>query len=81
MSTMKDMTSLYDVFYEKYNLLYNLYGAERPYLSRVEYEKHDREMIRLIEKANTLDLTMAEIARLKEIEYLLLDDISESFYY
>ena len=78
---MKDMTSLYDVFYEKYNLLYNLYGAGRPYLDRIEYEKIDREMIKIIEKANTKDLTVAEIARLKEIEYMLLDDISEKFYY
>ncbi len=78
---MKDMSALYDVFYEKYNLLYTLYGANRPYLSREDYEKYDREMIKLIEKANTHDLTMAEIARLKEIEYMLLDDISERFYY
>ncbi len=78
---MKNMSSLYDVFYEKYNLLYNLYGGDRAYLSRVEYEKIDREMIRIIEKTNSKDLTVAEIARLKEIEYLMLDDISEKFYY
>ena len=78
---MKDMQSLYDVFYEKYNLLYTLYGAERPFLSREDFEKFDREMIDLIQKANTEDLTMSEIARIKEIEYMLLDDISESFYY
>ena len=78
---MKDMSALYDVFYEKYNLLYNLYGADRPYLSREDFEKFDREMIELIEKANNKDLTMREIGRLKEIEYLLLDDVSESFYH
>ena len=78
---MKDLSALYDVFYEKYNLLYTLYGAERPYLSRDDFEKYDREMIDLIEKANKKDLSVAEIGRLKEIEYLLLDDVSESFYH
>ena len=78
---MKDLSALYDVFYEKYNLLYTLYGTDRPYLSREDFEKYDREMIMLIEKANNKDLSVAEIGRLKEIEFLLLDDVSESFYH
>ena len=78
---MKDLSALYDVFYEKYNLLYALYGADRPYLSREDFEKYDREMIHLIEKANKKDLTLTEIGRLKDIEFFLLDDVSESFYH
>lgn len=74
------MQSLYDVYYEKYCLLFNLYGAERRHLSRGEYEQLDRELLRLIEQAQSVDLTMAEITRIKEIEFLLLDDIAEGFY-
>jgi hypothetical protein len=74
------MDPLYDVYYDKYRLLYNLYGAERRLLDREEYEHLDQELLGLIERAQTQDLLMAEIARIKEIEYLLLDDIAEGFY-
>ncbi|MGE0435110.1 MAG: hypothetical protein AB7K09_13780 [Planctomycetota bacterium] len=74
------METLYDVYYEKYCLLWNLYGAERRHLPRPEYEALDQELLQLINRAQGNDLTMAEITRMREIEYLLLDDIAEGFY-
>ena len=74
------MNTLYDVYYEKYCLLWNLYGAERRHIPRDEYERLDQELLLLINRAQGNDLTMAEITRMREIEYLLLDDIAEGFY-
>ncbi len=74
------METLYDVYYEKYCLLWNLYGAERRHVPRKEYEALDHELLRLIDQAQREDLTMAEVTRMREIEYLLLDDIAEGFY-
>lgn len=74
------MDPLYDVFYEKYCLLHSLYGAERRLLKRGEFETLDKELLVLIEKSQDEDLSMSEITRIKEIEYLLLDDVAEGFY-
>ncbi len=74
------MDPLYDVFYEKYLLLYSLHGGDREQLDRETYEKFDRELLTLVERSQERDLTIAEVSRLKELEYLLLDDVAEGFW-
>ncbi len=71
---------LYDVYYEKYTLLHSLYGADRGFLTRDEYRERDRELLALMERTNERDVSEDEILRIKELEYLLLDDISEGFF-
>ena len=74
------MDPVYDVFYEKYLLLYSLYGAEREQLDREQYEKLDLELLALVEAAETRDLKIEEVTRLKELQHLLLDDVAEGFW-
>ena len=74
------MDDLYDVYYEKYTLLHSLYGGDRRFLTRDEYAHCDRELLALLERSGERDLSVAEISRIKEIEFLLMDDVAEGFF-
>ena len=77
---MTGMDPFYDVFYEKYLLLYSLYGGDRQQLDRATYEQCDRELLGLVELSQQRDLQISEVSRLKELEFLLLDDVAEGFW-
>lgn len=80
MPAMPEMDPLYDVYYEKYLLLHSLYGTDRPQLTREQYQALDKELLSLVNVAQEKDLTMAQLARIKEVEHLLMDDVAEGFY-
>ncbi|MCC6150833.1 MAG: hypothetical protein IT461_11330 [Planctomycetes bacterium] len=69
---------VYDYYYENYLILYNLYGRGRPKLNREQYEKLDQELMALVAKGDESELARDQINRVRDIEYMLLDDIAES---
>lgn len=71
-------SEVYDYYYENYLILYNLYGKGRPRVRREEYEALDQELMAMIAKGSDQQLTREEIARVRDIEYVLLDDIAEA---
>ncbi|MCK6438984.1 MAG: hypothetical protein L6Q71_02140 [Planctomycetes bacterium] len=71
------MANIYDYYYENYLMLYSLYGRGRPTVDRERFEALDKELIGYMSQA-TDSLSPAHASRIGEIEYLLLDDISEA---
>lgn len=75
---MNNSSYVYDYYYENYLILYNLYGRGRPKLGREQYEKLDQELMALVSGDDEKELSREQIARVRDIEYMLLDDIAES---
>lgn len=75
---MNNSAYVYDYYYENYLILYNLYGRGRPKLNREQYEKLDTELMALVSGGDDKELSREQIARVRDIEYMLLDDIAES---
>ncbi|GIK51277.1 MAG: hypothetical protein HUU03_07355 [Planctomycetaceae bacterium] len=75
---MNSSSNVYDYYYENYLILYNLYGRGRPRLKRDQYEKLDQELMALVSRGEESELSREQIARVRDIEYMLLDDIAES---
>ena len=69
---------VYDYYYENYLILYNLYGRGRPKLNREQYEKLDSELMALVSGGDDKELSREQFNRVRDIEYMLLDDIAES---
>jgi len=74
---LNNSSNVYDYYYENYLILYNLYGRGRPRLKRDQYEKLDAELMELVGKGDDAELGRDQIARVRDIEYMLLDDIAE----
>jgi hypothetical protein len=76
--------TMYDVYYENYLMVYSLYGRGRPKLNRERYEELDRELLRLVagsedpEADAAAQLTRKNFNRIRELEYVLLDDVTEA---
>lgn len=79
------MTDVYDYYYENYLMLHSLYGKGRPRMDRRRFEQLDRELLETVaripdgsgdEEEGVFSREMFN--RIREIEYLLLDDVSES---
>ena len=75
---MNNRSDVYDYYYENYLILYNLYGRGRPKLNREQYEKLDLELMALVARGDEAELAREQINRVRDIEYMLLDDIAES---
>jgi hypothetical protein len=71
-------SDVYDYYYENYLLLYNLYGTGRPHVERAEFERLDDELMQIISRAEGGELSRADVARINDIEYILMDDIAEA---
>lgn len=71
-------SDVYDYYYENYLLLYNLYGKGRPRVGREEFEKLDSELMQIISRVDHGELSAADVARIKDVEYILMDDIAEA---
>ena len=71
-------SDVYDYYYENYLLLYNLYGTGRPRVDRGEFERLDAELMQIISRAGGGELAKADVARINDIEYILMDDIAEA---
>ncbi|MBK9975535.1 MAG: hypothetical protein IPP14_12260 [Planctomycetes bacterium] len=71
-------SDVYDYYYENYLLLYNLYGKGRPRVGREEFEKLDSELMLIISRVDHGELSAADVARIKDVEYILMDDIAEA---
>lgn len=77
---------VYDYYYENYLMLYSMYGRGRPRLNRERYEELDRELLDLVgevpsaerQSSRTKEFTRDTFNRVRELEYLLLDDLSEA---
>ncbi|MCC6574570.1 MAG: hypothetical protein IT462_12365 [Planctomycetes bacterium] len=75
---MANSSNVYDYYYENYLILYNLYGRGRPRVKREQYEKLDVELMQMVSKGEDAELSRSEVARVRDIEYMLLDDIAEN---
>ena len=75
---MNNSAYVYDYYYENYLILYNLYGRGRPKLNREQYEKLDSELMALVSGGDDKELSREQFNRVRDIEYMLLDDIAES---
>ena len=75
---MNNRSDVYDYYYENYLILYNLYGRGRPKLNREQYEKLDLELMTLVARGDEAELGRDQINRVRDIEYMLLDDIAEA---
>lgn len=71
-------SDVYDYYYENYLILYNLYGRGRPRLTREQYEQLDDELMEMIAHGNSESLTHDSILRVRDIEYMLMDDVAEA---
>ncbi len=71
-------SDVYDYYYENYLILYNLYGRGRPYLTRELFEQLDTELMQIVALADNAQLSRDQIARVRDIEYMLMDDIAEA---
>jgi uncharacterized UPF0160 family protein len=71
-------SDVYDYYYENYLILYNLYGRGRPYLTRELFEQLDTELMQIVAQADNGQLSRDHIARVRDIEYMLMDDIAEA---
>jgi len=71
-------SNVYDYYYENYLILYNLYGKGRPKVRREVYENLDQELMKTVAESETRELTREEISRVRDIEYMLMDDIAEA---
>lgn len=75
---LNNRSDVYDYYYENYLILYNLYGRGRPKLNREQYEKLDLELMALVARGDEAELAREQINRVRDIEYMLLDDIAEA---
>ena len=75
---MSNSSDVYDYYYENYLILYNLYGRGRPRVSREQFEELDTELMHMISRADHGEMSRDEIARIRDIEYILMDDIAEA---
>ena len=75
---MSNSSDVYDYYYENYVVLYNLYGRGRPRVSREQFEELDTELMHMISRADHGEMSRDEIARIRDIEYILMDDIAEA---
>ncbi len=65
--------------YSDYLERYELYGEGRPRLSPSEFERYDEELLDLLAlQGEQGSLSDDEVIRLQELEYLLLDEMSDS---
>lgn len=71
-------SDVYDYYYENYLILYNLYGRGRPRVTRETYEQLDTELMDLVSLAEDSDLDHPQILRIRDIEYMLMDDVAEA---
>ncbi|MHC4839546.1 MAG: hypothetical protein ACYTDT_01110 [Planctomycetota bacterium] len=71
-------SDVYDYYYENYLILYNLYGRGRPKVEREHYEELDAELMEIISRGDHTELSRSEVIRIRDIEFLLLDDIAEA---
>lgn len=71
-------SDVYDYYFENYLILYNLYGRGRPKVDREHYEELDAELMKIIRKGDHDELCRSEIIRVRDIEFMLLDDIAEA---
>ena len=71
-------SDVYDYYYENYLILYNLYGRGRPRITREQYEQLDTELMDLVSSADSDDLDHSQILRVRDIEYMLMDDVAEA---
>lgn len=71
-------SDVYDYYYENYLILYNLYGRGRPRVSREQYEEMDSELMKIVADAENEQLSHTQMVRVRDIEYVLMDDIAEA---
>lgn len=71
-------SDVYDYYYENYLILYNLYGRGRPHISREQFEALDQELMQIVARSDSGQLTRDDMARVHDIEYMLMDDIAEA---
>lgn len=71
-------SDVYDYYYENYLILYNLYGRGRPRVSREQYEQLDSELMQIVAKGESSELLREDIVRVRDIEYILMDDVAEA---
>jgi len=71
-------SDVYDYYYENYLILYNLYGRGRPRVTREQYEQMDSELMQLVSNAQNGELTHQQMVRVRDIEYVLMDDVAEA---
>lgn len=71
-------SDVYDYYYENYLILYNLYGRGRPRVSREQYEQMDDELMKIVARSDSGTLERTDIARVRDIEYVLMDDVAEA---
>ncbi len=71
-------SDVYDYYYENYLILYNLYGRGRPRVSREQYEQMDDELMEIVARGDSGSLERKDIARVRDIEYVLMDDVAEA---
>ena len=69
-------SDVYDYYYENYLILYNLYGRGRPRVTREQYEQLDSELMQIVAQAESGELTHPQIVRVRDIEYMLMDDVA-----
>ena len=71
-------SDVYDYYYENYLILYNLYGRGRPRVTREQYEELDSELMKIVSEADSGQLSHAQMVRVRDIEYVLMDDVAEA---
>ncbi len=71
-------SDVYDYYYENYLILYNLYGRGRPFLTRELFEQLDTELMEIVALGDKDQLSRDHIARVRDVEYMLMDDIAEA---
>jgi len=71
-------SDVYDYYYENYLILYNLYGRGRPRVTREQFEELDSELMQIVARADGANLNREDIARVRDIEYILMDDVAEA---
>jgi hypothetical protein len=74
----RSSSDIYDYYYENYLLLYNLYGRGRPRIGRKDYEDLDTELMDLVQNADSEGLDHSQLTRIRDIEFMLMDDIAEA---
>jgi hypothetical protein len=71
-------SDVYDYYYENYLILYNLYGRGRPRVTREQYEQLDAELMQLVASAENNQISHNQMVRVRDIEYVLMDDVAEA---
>lgn len=72
------LSASYDEAYGEYLERYEMYGEDRPKLSPSEFNRFDDELLDLLAEAEEGQLNDEQTIRLHELEYLLLDEQSDS---